>query len=72
MTKQDFELVADVVAGADGPRESKLRLAQDFADRFAKINDRFRRDIFYGRALARNWPSVELDHFAAEHDRQVA
>ena len=46
MTRKDFELTAQVVAGSALGREERRHIANSFADRFEQINPRFDRAKF--------------------------
>ena len=46
MSRQHFQLVADVIAGLDVSRTIKKVVAEKFADAFEDTNPGFKRDLF--------------------------
>lgn len=56
MTKKHFELVARCVANVENDK-ARTSLANDLADEFEKINDRFKRDAFL-KACNVNQPTL--------------
>lgn len=46
MTRQDFELIAGVVASIDSKDNTQTYVAELFADRLAETNPRFDRERF--------------------------
>ena len=46
MSRQHFQLIADVIAGLDISTTIKKTIAEKFADAFEETNPMFKRDLF--------------------------
>ena len=46
MSRQHFQLIADVIAGVDISTTIKKTIAEKFADAFEDTNPMFKRDLF--------------------------
>ena len=46
MSRQHFQLIADVIAGLDISTTIKKSIAEKFADAFENTNPMFKRDLF--------------------------
>ena len=46
MSRQHFQLIADVIAGLDISTTIKKTIAEKFADAFENTNPMFKRDLF--------------------------
>jgi hypothetical protein len=46
MSRQHFQLIADVIAGLEISTTIKKSIAEKFADAFEDINPMFKRDLF--------------------------
>ena len=59
-TRQDYEMVADVLKNSVASDMSKAITAQLFADRFYYDNSNFKPDIFYRRALGADYKTRDF------------
>ncbi len=54
MTRQHFEIIAEVINNAGLSNDARLRIAEKFADRLAMINPRFDKARFMEAAGLNN------------------
>ena len=67
MSRQHFQLIADVIAGLDISTTIKKTIAEKFADAFEDTNPMFKRDLFIKATRAETPPYARGP---AERERQ--
>ena len=72
-TRQDYEMVADVLKNSIASDAAKAITAQFFADRFYYDNSRFKADLFFRRALGEDF-KTRVFHYGptVEEEADVA
>jgi len=62
MSRQHFQLIADVIAGLDISTTIKKTIAEKFADAFEDTNPMFKRDLFIKatKKKGEEWKHLEI------------